>query len=189
MNLFGAVGASSAGASSIGTMAWILWVSGLWFAIGLASGLAVHLLPLGFVGRDTWVTRLRGWEHDGRFYRRRLAIGRWKDRLPEAGDMFSGGFSKRHIRDRSTPLLVRFAAETRRAEYVHWANALAGPLFFAFFPLWAGVVMTAFGLVVHLPFVCIQRYNRARLLRTLARRGVGVDEPLPVPVANPLATP
>jgi glycosyl-4,4'-diaponeurosporenoate acyltransferase len=153
-----------------GQVAWVLALSGAWFAIGLVTGLVANGLPLSAVGRDTWLTRLRGFEREGRSYERWLHINRWKDRLPEAGDTFPGGMSKRHLPGRGTPQLLRFAAETRRAEYVHWANAVAGPAFFLVLPAWAGALMTAFGLAVHLPFVCIQRYNRARIMRTLARR-------------------
>lgn len=151
---------------------WVLWCSGVWFGIGLATGVVANRMPLRWLERDTWITRLRAVESDGRLYERRLRIRRWKDLLPEAGDMFRGGFSKRRIRFRDSQHLLRFVAETRRAEYVHWANAVAGVLFLAFLPLWAGLVMVAFGLLTHLPFVFIQRYNRARLLRTLHRRGV-----------------
>jgi len=160
------------------TVAWVLWCSGLWFAIGLATGVVVHLLPLGFVSRDTWITSTRDFEVGGGWYARRLRILRWKDKLPEKGDMFRGGFSKRHLRDRSSAHLTRFVAETRRAEYVHWMNLGAGPLFFFVLPVWAAWIMVVFAAVVHLPFVCIQRYNRARLLRTLARRG-DLDVPAP----------
>jgi glycosyl-4,4'-diaponeurosporenoate acyltransferase len=151
---------------------WVLWCSGAWFAIGLATGAVANRVPMRWMQRDSWLSRLRPFESDGRFYDRHLRIRRWKDLLPEAGDMFRGGFSKRRIRSRDDEHLLRFVAETRRAEYVHWANAMAGVLFLPFLPLWAGAVMVAFGLVLHLPFVIIQRYNRARLVRTLRRRGV-----------------
>jgi glycosyl-4,4'-diaponeurosporenoate acyltransferase len=141
-----------------------------WTVIGLSTGLVAHLLPLRVVESDNWLTRLRPWEQDGRFYERRLRIRSWKDRLPEQGALFRGGFSKRHVHDRSAAHLRRFAAETRRAELVHWANAVAGPLFLVWCPLSLGLVMVAFGPSAHLPFVCIQRYNRARIERVLARR-------------------
>jgi glycosyl-4,4'-diaponeurosporenoate acyltransferase len=41
--------------------------------------------------------RIRGFETGGRFYERWLKIKRWKDRLPEAGAIFRGGVSKRHV--------------------------------------------------------------------------------------------
>lgn len=145
-------------------------LSACWVAVGLGTGWVGHRLGLKRVDHDTWVTRPRAFEQGGRFYERRLRIRSWKDRLPEGGATFRGGFSKARIEGRSEAHLLRIAAETRRAEYVHWANAAAGPLFIVFQPLWIVGVMTAFGLVVHLPFIAIQRYNRARLQRTLARR-------------------
>ena len=148
-----------------------------WLVIGLGTGLVGHRLPLRCLDHDTWITRARKFERGGRFYES-LRIRSWKDRLPEGGATFRDGVSKAHLIGRSDADLERFAAETRRAEYVHWANAAAGPLFAVFLPVWIVVVMTAFGLAVHLPFVAIQRYNRARLQRTLARRRLrdaGVD--------------
>jgi len=142
-----------------------------WVLIGLVTGLFVHRLPLRRLDHDTWLSRPRGFEAGGRFYEQRLHIRRWKDKLPEKGDLFRGGFSKRHIRSRSDEFLDRFAAETRRAELVHWMNAAAGPIFLLWCPLGLGLCMIAFGWMAHLPFVCIQRYNRARIERTLARRG------------------
>ena len=141
-----------------------------WFAIGVVTGYAGHRLPLTAIDHDTWLTRLRSFEDEGRAYDRLLRIRRWKDLLPEAGAAFRGGVSKSQLPGRGRQDLERFAAETRRAEYVHWANAAAGPLFWIFQPLWVAGIMTAFGMAVHLPFVAIQRYNRARIMRTLARR-------------------
>jgi len=143
----------------------------LWVAIGFISGYCAHRLPLDRIDHDTWLTRPREFEDEGRFYERHLRIRLWKDKVPEKGDMFKGGYSKRELPGSSDHDLERFAAETRRAEVVHWLNAGSGP----FFVLWCGPVLAFFMLVVgafHLPFVMIQRYNRARIDRTLARRRV-----------------
>ncbi|CAN5393942.1 glycosyl-4,4'-diaponeurosporenoate acyltransferase [soil metagenome] len=141
-----------------------------WIVIGVATGLAGHLMPLRWLDHDNWLTRPRRFEARGRIYQRVFRIRAWKDRVPELGGLFRGGFSKRHLIDRSTPQLERFEAETRRAELVHWANLDAGPLFLIWCPPWIGAVMIVFGVVAHLPFIMIQRYNRARLARLLDRR-------------------
>lgn len=154
-----------------------------WTLIGLVTGLAAHRMDVSRFDHDGRLTRLRSWEDGGRWYERRLHIRRWKDKLPEKGDFFRGGFSKRNVRDRSTRHLARFAAETRRAEVVHWANAAAGPLFLVWCPWGLGLVMVAFGPTAHLPFVCIQRYNRARILRTLQRRNRAAGAERPTPAA------
>jgi glycosyl-4,4'-diaponeurosporenoate acyltransferase len=143
-------------------------------AIGVVSGWAVSRIPLRRLQHDTWLTRPRRFEDGGRFYERRLRIRRWKDRLPDAGGVFRGGVSKRHLGGVSDAALERFAAETRRAELVHWVNAVAGALFLVWCPWALGMAMVAFGLVAHLPFVAIQRSNRARVGRVLAARRHGV---------------
>jgi glycosyl-4,4'-diaponeurosporenoate acyltransferase len=142
----------------------------VWVAVGLFTGLVGHALPLSWLDHDTWLTRPRRFERDGRSYQRWLRIRAWKDRVPEQGALFPGGYSKRHLGGRDTPQLQRFAAETRRAELVHWGNLAAGPWFLIWCVPWLGAVMIAFGVVAHLPFILIQRYNRAGIERILARR-------------------
>ncbi|MHB1138461.1 MAG: glycosyl-4,4'-diaponeurosporenoate acyltransferase CrtO family protein [Microthrixaceae bacterium] len=141
-----------------------------WVLIGLVPGYGLLRLPVATFDHDTWLTRLRPVEDDGAWYQRHLRIRAWKDRLPEKGDLFPGGFSKRHLRDRSDTHLRRFAAETRRAETVHWTNLAAGPLFLVWCRPLLGTCMIAFGVLAHLPFILVQRFNRGRLLRLVRRR-------------------
>lgn len=142
-----------------------------WVVIGLIPGYGLLRLPVSSFDHDTWLTRLRSFEHEGVWYQRHLRIRAWKDRLPEKGDLFPGGFSKRHLVDRSDAHLRRFVTETRRAETVHWTNLAAGPLFLVWCRPLLGACMIVFGVVAHLPFVLVQRYNRGRLQRLLRRRG------------------
>ena len=142
----------------------------MWVFIGFVTGWHYHRQPKTRFAVDNWLTRPRDFEAGGRWYQRRLRIRAWKDKLPEKGDLFRGGFSKRHLTDRSTPHLERFVAETRRAEMVHWSNLTAGPVFLIWCPPLLGGCMIAFGILAHLPFITIQRYNRERLTAILARR-------------------
>lgn len=153
----------------------VLAYSLAWAIFGIVSGWVAHLAPIGRVDHDTWLTRERRWEARGRWYDRRLRVRHWKDRLPEAGALFAGGWAKDRIRSFDVEQLERFAAETRRAEYVHWANVAFGLTFGLWSEPVVAAVMVAFGLVVHLPFVVVQRYNRARLVHVIAnsRRRVG----------------
>jgi glycosyl-4,4'-diaponeurosporenoate acyltransferase len=144
--------------------------SAAWVLIGLVTGWHFHRQPPERFAHDDWLTRPRRFEAGGRWYQRRLRIRSWKDKLPEKGDLFRGGFSKRHLVDRSTAHLERFVIETRRAETVHWSNLAAGPAFLIWCPPLLGGCMIVFGVVAHLPFITIQRYNRERLQAILARR-------------------
>ncbi|HKY14870.1 MAG TPA: hypothetical protein VJM33_08075 [Microthrixaceae bacterium] len=149
----------------------VIWWSCSWAAFGIVSGWVASRWPLPRWSRDGWLTTIRDWEHYGDVYRR-IGVRRWKDRLPEAGGLFAGGYSKRRIHDPTPATLTRFAAETRRAELVHWANAAWGWTFLLWAPLPIGVVMVCFGAVAHLPFVVVQRYNRGRIQRILDRRRI-----------------
>lgn len=150
---------------------WAVGVSVVaWVVIGFVSGYLLHRADLAHFDHDGRITRLRRWEDRGRWYQRHLHIRAWKDLLPEKGDLFRGGFSKRHLRNRTDTHLRRFVAETRRAELVHWCNLAAGPLFLIWCRPVIGVAMIAFGVLAHLPFVVIQRFNRGRLLGVLERR-------------------
>jgi glycosyl-4,4'-diaponeurosporenoate acyltransferase len=141
----------------------------VWAAWSAVVGYAAHRLPLRRLDHDAPFTRLRTWERGGRVYER-LGIRRWKDRLPEFGAVFRGGASKRSLPSRDTPHLTRFAAETRRAEIVHWAIPLVSPLFALWNPAWLVGAMAAYAVVANAPCLIVQRYNRGRLLRVLTRR-------------------
>ena len=151
-------------------LAAVLVSSAAWALFGVTSGYVAHRMPDARLDHDSWLTRPRRFEAGGRWYERRLHIARWKDRLPEWGALFPGGTSKRQLPGRTDADLERFAVETRRAETVHWANLAVGPLFLLWCPPVIGAAMVAFGVLAHAPFICIQRYNRARIERTLTRR-------------------
>jgi glycosyl-4,4'-diaponeurosporenoate acyltransferase len=144
--------------------------AGVWAVWSTACGYTAHRIPERYVGRDNAVTRLRGFERDGRFYERTLRIKRWKDRLPEAGALFRGGVSKRHVGGHDRGHLERFAAATRRAELAHYPILAFGPVFFAFNPWWLALVMVGYAVVANVPCILVQRYNRARIVRAISRR-------------------
>jgi glycosyl-4,4'-diaponeurosporenoate acyltransferase len=148
-------------------------VWGLWSAL---AGLIAWALPVSRFERDGFLTRLRPFETDGRFYQRRLRIRAWKDRLPEAGACYRGGFSKRRVTSRDRPFLERFAAETRRAEFTHWLVPAATPAFFCWNDWRLGLGMAVYALAANGPCIAVQRYNRTRLgrilVRSSSRRGI-----------------
>lgn len=152
----------------------------LWGLAHGLSGYAAHRLPLDRLHRDGPLLRLRRFEAGGRVYERWCGIRRWKDRLPEAGDLFAGGMSKRRLPPGRS--LDRFAAETRRAERGHWLSLVALPLFAVWNPPIGVALMVAYGVLVNAPFIAIQRYNRARITRIQQRRAARLP-----PAAEPVA--
>ena len=141
----------------------------VWAGWSAVVGYSAHRLPRARLAHDATLTRLRPWERQGRIYER-FGIRRWKDRVPELGAAFRGGVSKRALGGRGTATLAEFAAETRRAELVHWAIPLVTPVFALWNPPWLLGAMVAYAVVANLPCLVIQRYNRGRALRMVDRR-------------------
>ena len=139
-----------------------------WAVIHAGSGYAAHRLPPHRLATDGWLLRVRPFEPT--LYRR-LRIRRWKDRLPEAGAVFKGGVSKRRLTGEiGRSRLDRFVVETRRAELAHWWALAASPVFALWNPPSGLGLMVVYGVAVNAPFIAIQRHNRARAQRLLARR-------------------
>ena len=143
-----------------------------WVAFSAAAGVAAAYLPASFLQAETWFTRIRPFERQGRFYRERLRIHRWKRLLPESNRLGPGRRPSKATLSGPNAIAV-LLVETRRAEYVHLAIAATGPLFLIWNPPALGRFMVVFGLLFNLPFIAVQRYNRARVLRLRRRVAYG----------------
>ncbi len=140
-----------------------------WGVLHSATGYAAHRLDASRLERDGWLLRPRAFETGGGWYRRWLKVHRWKDKVPEAGALFRGGISKRHLPGRDVAGLQLFVRETRRAELAHWWAMACGPLFVLWNPPLAAGLLVGYGVLINLPFIAIQRYNRFRLLALIER--------------------
>jgi len=141
----------------------------VWLLLHFLIGWVAWRLPVSFFSKERWLYRPRRWERHGRFYRKFLFIDRWKRFMPEAGGFFPGGFSKKRLTRRDQEYLVRFSIETRRGEFTHWLSILPAPLFFLWNDWPVGLCMVAYALLFNLPFIAVNRFNRARLARILMR--------------------
>jgi glycosyl-4,4'-diaponeurosporenoate acyltransferase len=143
----------------------------VWAVLGVTIGYLHHRLPTSSLATDGPVTSLRRFETGGTWYQRRLRIRSWKDRLPEAGAVFSGGLSKRRLPGSDRQGLALFVRETRRAERVHWWLLAATPWFILWNRPLVASAMVLYGVVANLPFIAVQRFNRGRASRALSRLG------------------
>jgi glycosyl-4,4'-diaponeurosporenoate acyltransferase len=141
-----------------------------WGVFHAVTGYAAYRLGENRLSRDGWLLRPRGFETGGRWYRRWLRVHRWKDKVPEAGGLFRGGMSKRHLPAYDAAGLQLFVRETRRAELAHWWALSCGPVFVLWNPPLAAVLLIGYGVAANLPFIVIQRYNRARIQALVERR-------------------
>lgn len=126
-------------------------------------------IPLSFFLRDSNWFRIFAWEQSGAWWQQRLRIKRWKGHLLDGSTILRKGYRKKALQGTRQKDLSIFAAETKRAELTHWLSMVPAPLFFLWNPLWAGWVMILYALLFNLPFIVVQRYNRARIEQILAK--------------------
>ncbi|WP_110111935.1 glycosyl-4,4'-diaponeurosporenoate acyltransferase [Bacillus sp. CGMCC 1.16541] len=150
-----------------------------WFAIHMGMSYIGVQLSLAFLERDGWICKERVWERDGKCYEK-IWIKRWKDKLPEAGGLYRKGFQKRTLKKYESSYLYRFLLETKRGELTHWLSIPPAFLFFLWNHPTVGVIMLVYGIIVNLPFIVVQRYNRIRLTKLL-RKKVNVRAKIPSP--------
>ena len=105
------------------------------------------------------------WEREGDFYRDVLKIDHWKDHLPCLDGR--NHFSKKTLTGRRPDYLEQFVIETCRAESNHVTAILSVVVMRVWTPFDLWLVCFVLAIVGNVPFICIQRYNRPRLQRTL----------------------
>lgn len=115
------------------------------------------------------------WEHNGRFYKDKLKINLWKDKVPQY--IGKGGFSKEHLTNISIDYLDQFIVETCRGEWMHKKDCLSIIIALVINPPLVGVLFSFLILLGNSPFALIQRYNRFRLqiLRKKLLRGTAIS--------------
>ncbi|MFL2104399.1 NAD(P)-binding protein [Desemzia sp. FAM 23991] len=128
------------------------------FISWIARQIPIHF----FVKHQDWF-KTKNWENSGDIWQRWFRVRNWKPHLPDGTQITRKGFDKRTLRHFNQIRLERFIIETRRGELAHWMMIPPAFLFFLWNPLWAGWVMVIYAVIVNLPFIIVQRYNRPRL--------------------------
>ncbi len=107
------------------------------------------------------------WEKDGKWYQKYLKIKSWKDRLPQR--VPDDGFSKERLETVSEEYLNEFIMETCRGEWIHFANFLLTFAILLIAPHPFKIPLALADMLLHMPYIMIQRYNRFRLVRCRER--------------------
>jgi glycosyl-4,4'-diaponeurosporenoate acyltransferase len=136
-----------------------------WFLIHVFASLSVSIKRPDSFNPDSWLYREHHWEDRGRFYQRFFKIKKWKEFLPDGAAVSKSGFRKKHLGNLDPDYVRRFILETCRAELTHWSIFVFSMVFFIWNDWWIGMIMIAYGIVVNIPCVITQRYNRIRLRR------------------------
>ncbi|WP_459770663.1 glycosyl-4,4'-diaponeurosporenoate acyltransferase CrtO family protein [Alkalibacterium sp. s-m-28] len=151
-----------------------MWVNiAVWLFFHVSISLGLLKVPYSYFGPDhpsDILFRERSFEQKGKLWRNVFYVHKWKDRLPDGASLFKMGYKKKQLADTTVETMQLFIMETKRAELTHLLLLLPAPLFFLWNPVWAGFVMVFYAIIVNVPFIIIQRYNRIRLAMIAQRR-------------------
>lgn len=105
-------------------------------------------------------------KNERKFYEK-IGIRKWKDRIPEAGQIFAD-FSKTEVADMTNNEYVKkFMSETIYAEIMHWLSMLFSFLIIFIdlrLALTVGLPLVIGNMILNLMPVLVQRYNRPKLM-------------------------
>ncbi|MDX1286122.1 MAG: hypothetical protein R3182_13965, partial [Draconibacterium sp.] len=108
--------------------------------------------------------KTRRWEKNGMIYRKVFKIHLWKHWLPDGAKAQKNGFRKKSLNNLDKEYLEKFLVETCRAEMLHLLQILPFWIFGFWCPPFVIWIMLGYALLVNLPCILAQRYNRPRII-------------------------
>lgn len=140
----------------------------VWPLLQFAAAFICLHLPDRFFSADAVFFRTHRFEKNGVIYDSLFRVSRWKHLLPDGGTVSKKrGFRKKKLESFSDANLNRFLVESARAELTHWLAIFPFWVFWFFTPPNVTWIMLAYALLVNLPCIIAQRYNRPRVRRLL----------------------
>jgi len=107
------------------------------------------------------------WEKEGKIYDKIFKVSKWKKFLPDGGAIMKGGYKKKNITNFSKENFQKYIIESCRAELSHLLAIIPFWVFGLFAPIEVIYIMLAYALLVNLPCIITQRYNRPRFIRLI----------------------
>lgn len=150
----------------------VLWTLALcfvlWPILQVSAALFCLFLPDRFYSTNRFLFGKHRWEVGGHIYDRLFHVRRWKHLLPDGAAAWKKrGYQKKHMKDFSPENLSRFLVESARGELTHWLAILPFWVFGFFVPPAVVALMLLYALVVNIPCIIVQRYNRPRIERII----------------------
>lgn len=147
----------------------------VWPVLQVGAAFICLYMPDRYFSPDGFYFRARRFEKEGQLYDRIFRVSRWKHLLPDGGIFWKKrGFRKKRLDSFTEENLNRFLVESARAELTHWLAILPFWIFGFFAPVRVIWYMLLYALLINMPCIIAQRYNRPRvhklLNRVIARR-------------------
>ena len=143
----------------------------VWPLLQVAAALFCLNLPDRYYSPNSFFYKSHSFERDGLIYDQVFRVKRWKHLLPDGGAVWKKrGFKKKRLDNFSRENLYRFLIESARGELTHWLAIFPFWVFWFFTPPIVPWIMLAYALLVNMPCIIAQRYNRPRVQRLLKRK-------------------
>ncbi|HEX3026227.1 MAG TPA: hypothetical protein VHR42_03240 [Clostridia bacterium] len=153
----------------------------VFFLISIFMTLLAERLPMWLYYYKNWMYKERKWEDGGRIYERLFFVRKWKCRLPEISEFLKWRFSKKHLTEKNNPAyLTKFLVESCKSEFTHWMIILSTILFIFWSDLYTMSRTMMLALILNIPYIIIQRYNRPRIIKLIQKNDVEHYELSPV---------
>jgi len=141
----------------------------LWPVLQISISTICLFVPDTFYKKDIFLFRTLKWERKGKFYDTIFKIRKWKRFLPDGAAIVKSGFQKKHLEQMSSEYIKKYLVESRRAELGHWLAILPFWIFGLFTPFPVIIYMFLYAIIINLPCILAQRYNRPRFLEVLKK--------------------
>ena len=133
--------------------------------VGVVGFFTGRLIPKRWLRPEAGLFRSVPFEKNGAVYEK-LGIRRWQGKLPDMSCILPCLMPAKNLSGDYEERLPVMIQETCVAEIIHIAVSLLGLPCLWIWPGVGGVTVTAiFILLLNLPYILIQRYNRPRLIR------------------------
>ncbi len=140
-----------------------------WLIFHRGIGHCFSKIPLRWLNPNMRFFQTFRWEQGGLIYQRLFRVRSWKHLIPSGLRWRRDGFSIKDTPASDPVYLDRWLRESIRSEILHWTMIIPG----FFFYLWNSVLMSrlmvTYALISNLIPVILQRFNRPRIRRLLAR--------------------
>lgn len=131
----------------------------------IAAFLAGRLLPKHWLKPEKGLFRSFAFEKDGRIYEK-LGIRKWQSKVPDMSRILPFMMPPKNLMGDYGQRLPVMILETCAAELTHIVMAVVGLGCLWIWPGAGGAILALIDiLLLNLPFILIQRYNRPRLIR------------------------
>lgn len=152
----------------------------VWPVLQLSAALFCLYMPDRLFSPNSFLFRTRRFEKEGSVYDSIFKVKRWKHMLPDGGAILKKrGFRKKKLESFSEVYLNRFLVESARGELTHWLAILPFWIFGFFTPWPVMWYMMIYALIVNMPCIIAQRYNRPliqKLLKKVSTRARGIEK-------------